>query len=71
MKYLQKMLMVAGALALTGIMAIGFAPKVAHGLAAATVQVVNTVASPAITQETNRQAAQILTLEYFSERRFI
>lgn len=62
MKYAKRMLMVAGALALAGIMAIAFAPKVAHGLAAAMVQVVNTVASPAITQETNRQAAQILTL---------
>ncbi len=38
------------------------APRAVHALAAALVQVVNTTANPAITQDTSRQASQIVTL---------
>jgi hypothetical protein len=62
MKYAKRMLMVAGAVALAGIVGVAIAPKAAHGLAAAMVQVVNTAASPVIAQDTARQAAQIVTL---------
>ena len=57
-----KMLMVAGAAGLAGLLGVAIAPKAAHGIVAAMVQVANTVANPAITQETSRQAAQIVTL---------
>jgi hypothetical protein len=62
MKYAKRMSMVAGTLALAGILGVAIAPRAAHGIAAAMVQVVNTAASPAITQDAARQAAQIVTL---------
>jgi hypothetical protein len=62
MKYVKRMLMVAGGMALAGILGVAIVPKATHGLAAAMVQVVNTAASPVIAQDTARQAAQIVTL---------
>src|SRR5208282_3787265 len=62
MRYAKRMLMIAGALALTGILGVAMAPKVAHGLVASMVQVANTAANPAITQETSKQVAQIVEL---------
>jgi hypothetical protein len=38
MKYVKRMLIVAGAVALAGILAVAFVPKVAHGLVAALVE---------------------------------
>ena len=38
------------------------APRAAHAVVAALVQVVNTTANPAVTQDTSKQASQILTL---------
>ena len=37
-------------------------PRAAHAVAATLVQVVNTAANPAITQDTSKQASQIVTL---------
>jgi len=62
MKYAKRILMVAGALALAGLLAVAIAPKAAHAVVASMVQVVNTAASPAITQDTSKQAAQIVSL---------
>ena len=62
MKYAKRILMVAGALALAGLLAVAIAPKAAHAVVASMVQVVNTAASPAITQDTSKQAAQVVSL---------
>ena len=62
MKYAKRTLMVAGAMALAGLLGVAIAPRAAHGVVAAMVQVVNTAASPVIAQDTARQAAQIVTL---------
>ncbi len=49
-----------------GVLALGVlmlaAPRAAHAIAATLVQVVNTTANPAITQDTSKQASQIVTL---------
>lgn len=37
-------------------------PRAAHAIAATLVQIVNTTANPAITQDTSKQASQIVTL---------
>jgi len=50
----------AGALALGAI--ILAAPRTAHALAAALVQVTNTAANPAVTQDVSRQVAQLVSL---------
>jgi len=51
-----------GAVAIaTGILLLA-APRAAHAIAATLVQVVNTSANPAITQDTSRQASQIVNL---------
>lgn len=57
MKFAKRMLMVAGAVALVGILGAAIAPKAAHGLVAALVQVVNTSSNPAITFEEEAQTA--------------
>ncbi|MGA8221333.1 MAG: hypothetical protein WB780_06720 [Candidatus Acidiferrales bacterium] len=57
MKYAKRMLMVAGALALAGILGVAIVPKAAHGLVAAMVQVVNTSANPVPTLEEDAQTA--------------
>jgi hypothetical protein len=46
MRFAKRMLMVAGAGALAGILAIALAPKAAHALVATLVQVANTTANP-------------------------
>jgi hypothetical protein len=50
----------AGAVAIGALILI--APRAAHAVAATLVQVTNTTASPAITQSTNTQASQLVTL---------
>jgi hypothetical protein len=57
MKHANRMLMVAGAFALAGVLAVAIVPKAAHGLAAAMVQVVNTSANPVLTLEEDAQTA--------------
>jgi hypothetical protein len=53
-----QILVVASAVAVAGLLS----PKAAHAVAAALVQVTNTVSNPAITQEPGHQANQILHL---------
>jgi hypothetical protein len=54
------------AVALAAAVLLLTAPRAAHAIAAALVQVTNTAASPAITQGTEKQAAQILELYCFA-----
>jgi len=51
-----------GAVAIAAASLILAAPQAAHAIAVALVQVTNTAASPAITQGTEKQAAQLLEL---------
>jgi hypothetical protein len=51
-----------GAVAVAGGVLTLAVPRAAHAVAAALVQVVNTTANPAITQDTSKQASQIVTL---------
>lgn len=51
MKFVKRMLMVAGAVALAGLMGVMIASRAAHGIVAAMVQVVNTTANPVLTGE--------------------
>ena len=46
-KLAKRFLMVSGAVTLAAILAAAIAPKAAHALAAALVQVTNTIANPA------------------------
>lgn len=46
MRFAKRMLMVAGAVALAGLLGVAIAPKAAHGMVAALVQVTNTPANP-------------------------
>jgi hypothetical protein len=62
MNFAKRILMVAGAGALAGILAIAIAPKTAHGLVAALVQVSNTTANPVPTEDIRGSASQILDL---------
>jgi len=62
MRFAKRFLMAAGAGALAGILAIAIAPKTAHGLVAALVQVSNTTANPVPTEDVRGSAAQILEL---------
>jgi len=50
MQFAKRLLMGVGAAALAAILGMAIAPKAAHGLVAALVQVTNTAAAPAITQ---------------------
>jgi len=52
---------VGGAAVLASVLTL-VAPHTAHAYAAALVQVVNTIASPAVTQDTSRAASQIVHL---------
>jgi len=61
-RFAKRFLMVAGAGALAGILAIAIAPKTAHGLVAALVQVSNTTANPVPTEDIRGSASQILEL---------
>jgi hypothetical protein len=62
MKYAKRMLMVAGALALAGILGIAIAPKAAHGIVAAMVQVMNTSANPVPNQDVDNAARHVVRL---------
>jgi len=69
MKYAKRMLMVAGAVALAGILGVAITPKAAHGIVAAMVQVVNSSSSPvAVTTATN--PGNSVTLECVSPSGF-
>jgi hypothetical protein len=60
MTYMKKLMLPLGAI---GLVLIGLsAPKEAHAVVAALVQVTNTAANPAITQDIGQQAAQMVTL---------
>jgi hypothetical protein len=63
MQFLKRGLMAAGALALAVTLLNLAAPKRVHAAVAALVQVANTIANPAITQDTSKAAAQIVNLE--------
>src|ERR1700727_1530275 len=62
MKFLKSLLMGTGGVVLAGLVLALLAPKAVHAVVATAVQVVNTSASPANTEDTSRQAAQILTI---------
>jgi hypothetical protein len=62
MKFLKSLLMGTGAVVLAGLVLALLAPKAVHAVVATAVQVVNTSANPAITEDTSRQASQIVTL---------
>jgi hypothetical protein len=58
MKFVQRTMMGFGGLVLAAVLISLAVPQVAHGLVAALVQVVNTAAAPAITQDVSKLAAQ-------------
>jgi hypothetical protein len=62
MQFAKRLLMGVGAAALAAILGMAIAPKAAHGLVAALVQVTNTAAAPAITQDVSRLASQNVQL---------
>jgi hypothetical protein len=62
MRFAKRLLMVTGAVALTGLLGVAIAPKAAHAIVATVVQVANTTANPAITQGVPNLASQIVTL---------
>jgi hypothetical protein len=62
MNFAKRILMIAGAGALAGILAIAIAPKTAHALVATLVQVSNTIANPVPTEDIRGTASQILEL---------
>jgi hypothetical protein len=62
MKLLKQAMAVLGTVMVVAIIAALVTPKTAHAIVATLVEVVNTTANPAITQDTSKQASQILTL---------
>jgi hypothetical protein len=62
MNLLRKFSVPIVGLAIMTVLLILAAPRAAHAIVAALVQVVNTTANPAITQDTSKQASQIVTL---------
>jgi hypothetical protein len=62
MKFLKSLLMGTGGVVLAGLVLALLAPKAVHAVVATAVQVVNTSANPAITEDTSRQASQIVTI---------
>jgi hypothetical protein len=62
MKFLKSLLMGTGGVVLAGLVLALLAPKAAHAVVATAVQVVNTSANPAITQDASLQASQIVTI---------
>lgn len=65
MNWLRKALVPLATVALVTLIALVIsvtAPRAVHAVVAAMVQVVNTTANPAITQDTSKQASQIVTL---------
>lgn len=63
MKFLKSLLMGTGAVVLAGLVLALLAPQAVHAVVATAVQVVNTNANPAITEDTSRQASQIVTIQ--------
>jgi hypothetical protein len=63
MKFLKSLLMGTGGVVLAGLVLALLAPKAVHAVVATAVQVVNTSANPAITEDTSRQASQIVTIQ--------
>jgi hypothetical protein len=63
MNFAKRLLMVAGAVALAGILGAQLAPKAAHGIVATLVQVVNTAANPVPTQAVDNHARHALGLD--------
>jgi hypothetical protein len=62
MKFVKSLLMGTGSVVLAGLVLTLVAPKAVHSAVATLVQVANTTAAPAITQDTSNQASQIITL---------
>ena len=62
MRIMRKLLMGVGATALVALLLTLIAPKAAHAVVAAMVQVTNTAAAPAITQGVPNLSSQIITL---------
>lgn len=63
MKFLKSLLMGTGGVLLAGMVLALLAPRAVHAVIATAVQVVNTSASPAITEDTSLQASQIVTIK--------
>jgi hypothetical protein len=63
MKFLKSLLMGTGCVVLAGLVLALLAPRAVHAVVATAVQIVNTSASPAITEDTSRQASQIVTIQ--------
>ena len=62
MRFLKSLLTGTGAVVLAGLVLALLAPKAVHAVVATAVQIVNTSANPAITQDTSLQASQIVTI---------
>jgi len=62
MNLLRKFFVPVGGFAIMAILLTLAAPRAAHAVVAALVEVVNTTANPAITQDTSKQASQIVNL---------
>jgi purine nucleoside permease len=62
MRFLKRGLMAHGALSLVALFLNLVAPKSVHAAVAALVQVANTAANPAITQDTSKAASQLVYL---------
>jgi hypothetical protein len=62
MKFLKSLLMGTGGVVLAGLVLALLAPKALRAIAATAVQVVNTTAAPAITQDTSKMALQTVNL---------
>jgi hypothetical protein len=62
MKWMKRILMAAGAIAIAASMITLVKPKVVHAAVATLVQVVNTISDPAITQDTSKTASQIVNM---------
>lgn len=63
MKFAKSILTGTGSVLLTGLVLALLVPKAAHAIAATAVQIMNTSAAPAITQDTSSQASQIVNLQ--------
>jgi hypothetical protein len=62
MNIMRKAVSASGGILLAALLVAAFAPKVTRGIATALVQVANTAANPAMTQDTSKQVSQIVEL---------
>ena len=62
MKFIKSLLMGTGGVVLAGLVLALLAPRAVHAVVATAVQVVNTSANPAITEDASRQASQIVSI---------